>query len=78
MTALTQPPGRLLSVPDYAALSEDDRNRWELREGNLVASPSPTPRHMVIAAPFRCASIWSHCLESASDFKIPAGFLPLG
>jgi Uma2 family endonuclease len=50
MTALTQPPGRLLSIDDYAALSEDDRNRWELQEGNLVMSPSPTPRHMVAAA----------------------------
>jgi len=50
VTALTQPPGRLLSIADYAALSEDDRNRWELQEGNLVMSPSPTPRHMVIAA----------------------------
>jgi Uma2 family endonuclease len=50
MTALTQPPGRLLSIADYAALSEDDRNRWELQEGNLVMSPSPTPRHMVAAA----------------------------
>lgn len=50
MTALTQPPGRLLSIADYAALGEDDRNRWELQEGNLVMSPSPTPRHMVIAA----------------------------
>jgi Uma2 family endonuclease len=50
MTALIQPPGRLLSVRDYAALGEDDRNRWELQEGNLVRSPSPTPRHMVAAA----------------------------
>jgi Uma2 family endonuclease len=50
MTALIQPPGRLLSVRDYAALGEDDRNRWELQEGNLVMSPSPTPRHMVAAA----------------------------
>jgi Uma2 family endonuclease len=50
MTALTQPPGRLLSIADYAALPEDDRNRWELQEGNLVMSPSPTPRHMVAAA----------------------------
>ena len=50
MTALTQPPGRLLSIADYAALSEDDRNRWELQEGNLVMSPSPTPLHMVISA----------------------------
>jgi hypothetical protein len=43
MTALIQPPGRLLSVRDYAALGEDDRNRWELQEGNLLRSPSPTP-----------------------------------
>lgn len=50
MTALTQPPGRLLTIADYAALGEDDRNRWELQEGNLVMSPSPTPRHMVAAA----------------------------
>lgn len=50
MTALTQPPGRLLTIADYAALSEDDRNRWELQEGNLVMSPSPTPRYMVAAA----------------------------
>jgi Uma2 family endonuclease len=50
MTALIQPPGRLLSVTDYAALGEDDRNRWELQEGNLVMSPSPSPRHMVVAA----------------------------
>ena len=46
MTALTQPPGRLLAIADYAALGEDDRSRWELQEGNLVMSPSPTPRHM--------------------------------
>lgn len=50
MTALTQPPGHLLTVAEYAALGEDDRNRWELQEGNLVMSPSPSPRHMVAAA----------------------------
>ncbi len=50
MTALTHPPGRLLTIADYAALGEDDRNRWELQEGNLVMSPSSTPRHMVAAA----------------------------
>ena len=50
VTALTQPPGRLLSIAEYAALGEDDRNRWELQEGNLVKSPSPTPRRMVAAA----------------------------
>jgi len=50
MTALIQPPGRLLSIADYAALGEDDRNRWELQEGKLIMSPSPTPRHMVAVA----------------------------
>ncbi|HJQ03224.1 MAG TPA: Uma2 family endonuclease [Jatrophihabitans sp.] len=50
MTALIQPPGRLLSVADYAALGEDDRNRWELQEGNLLLSPSPSPRHMIAVA----------------------------
>ena len=50
MTALIQPPGRLLSITVYAALGEDDRNRWELQEGNLVMSPDPSPRHMVVAA----------------------------
>lgn len=50
MTALTQPPGRLLTIAEYAALGEDDRSRWELQEGNLIMSPSPSPRHMVAAA----------------------------
>src|SRR6185437_11690149 len=50
MTALIQPPGRLLSIADYVALGEDDRNRWELQEGKLIMSPSPTPRHMVAVA----------------------------
>jgi Uma2 family endonuclease len=50
MTALTQPPGRLLTIAEYAALGEDDRGRWELQEGNLIMSPSPSPRHMVAAA----------------------------
>lgn len=49
MTALPQ-PGKLLTIADYAGLPEDDQRRWELQEGNLVMSPSPTPRHMVVAA----------------------------
>lgn len=35
MTKLTQPPGRLLTVADYAALGEDDRSRCELQEGSI-------------------------------------------
>lgn len=47
MTALSQPPGgRRLTVVEYARLDEDDRHRWELQEGNLVGSPSPSPYHM--------------------------------
>jgi Uma2 family endonuclease len=49
MTALPQ-PGKLLTIADYAALPEDDQHRWELLEGNLVMSPSPSPRHMIALA----------------------------
>lgn len=49
VTALPQ-PGKLLTIADYAALPEDDQRRWELLEGNLLMSPSPTPRHMIAVA----------------------------
>ncbi|MBV9823767.1 MAG: Uma2 family endonuclease [Actinobacteria bacterium] len=49
MTALPQ-PGKLLTIADYAALPEDEHRRWELLEGNLLMSPSPTPRHMIAVA----------------------------
>lgn len=48
MTAVPEPPGRLLTVEAYAALGEDDRYRSELQEGNLVMSPSPAPEHMIV------------------------------
>lgn len=47
VTALVEPPGRLLTIAEYAGLGEDDRYRWELQEGNLVMSPSPSPDHML-------------------------------
>ncbi|RDI51837.1 Uma2 family endonuclease [Nocardia mexicana] len=46
MTALPD-PRRLLTIADFVALPEDDQHRWELQEGVLVMSPSPTPRHNV-------------------------------
>ena len=49
MTALPQ-PGKLLTIADYAALPEDEQRRWELLEGNLLMSPSPTPGHMIAVA----------------------------
>lgn len=55
MTALPAPPGRLLTIAEYAALGEDDRYRWELQEGNLVMSPSPSPRHMLASGELRDA-----------------------
>jgi Uma2 family endonuclease len=45
MTALPH-QGHLLTIGEYARLGEDDQNRWELQEGMMVMSPSPTPRHM--------------------------------
>ncbi len=53
MTSLPEPPGHLLTVAEYADLAEDDRYRWELQEGNLVMSPSPTPRHMIASGELR-------------------------
>lgn len=38
-------PGRLLTITDYEALPEDEVQRWELLEGNLVMGLSPTPAH---------------------------------
>jgi hypothetical protein len=37
----------MLTVAEYAALGEDNEQRWELQEGALVMSPKPTPRHML-------------------------------
>lgn len=62
MTALPQ-PGKLLTIADYAALPEDDQRRWELLEGNLLMSPSPTPRHMIGVAQ----------LYGMVDGQLPAG-----
>jgi hypothetical protein len=53
VTCLPEPPGHLLTIAEYAALGEDDRYRWELQEGNLVMSPSPTPRHMIASGELR-------------------------
>jgi Uma2 family endonuclease len=44
-----QPPVRLLTVAEYAALGEDDQHRWELQEGIILLSPSPKPRHMRVS-----------------------------
>jgi Putative restriction endonuclease len=49
MTALPlQPPYRLLTVAEYAALPEDtDGLRHELQEGILVMTPRPIPDHQL-------------------------------
>jgi Uma2 family endonuclease len=44
MTRARQAVGRLLTIDDFVALGEDD-DRWELQEGTLVMSPSPSPEH---------------------------------
>jgi len=48
MTALPlQPPRRLLTVAEFAAFHEATEGRFELQEGNVVVSPSPTPEHQL-------------------------------
>ncbi len=65
MTAVPEPPGRLLTVDAYAALGEDDRYRSELQDGNLVMSPSPAPDHMIVIGK----------LFVQLDEKLPAGLV---
>jgi Uma2 family endonuclease len=45
VTALPQPPHRLLTVAEYAALPENGDVTCELQEGALVMSPGPIPEH---------------------------------
>jgi Uma2 family endonuclease len=47
VTALPQPPARLLTVAEYAQLGETTTGYTELQEGNLIMSPSSSPRHMI-------------------------------
>jgi Uma2 family endonuclease len=47
MTALPLQPPRLLTVADFAAFHEATEGRFELQEGNVVVSPSPTPEHQL-------------------------------
>lgn len=47
MTALPQPPDHLLTVAEYAELGEITSGSCELQEGNIIMSPSSTPRHMI-------------------------------
>lgn len=50
MTAAVPLPAHLLTMGEFAQLDEDEHHRWELTEGNLVMSPSPTPRHNMAVA----------------------------
>lgn len=50
MSVLPQPPDRLLTIREYADLGEIEHGHYELQEGRLVMSPSPTPDHMLAIA----------------------------
>jgi Uma2 family endonuclease len=50
MSVLPQPPDRLLTIREYADLGEIEHGHYELQEGRLVMSPSPTPDHMLAVA----------------------------
>jgi hypothetical protein len=41
MSALPQPPSRLLTIADFAALPEDEQHRWELLEGSRYETAEP-------------------------------------
>lgn len=48
MSALPLPPAHLLSVTEFGELGDDEHGRYELQEGRLLVSPSPTPAHMIV------------------------------
>jgi Uma2 family endonuclease len=79
MTALPDYPGPMLTIADFTALPEDDRHRWELQEGSLVRSPSPTPRHMRASGGLLTQlekSLPPH-LEAVQDLDIDLDLAPL-
>lgn len=47
MTAQPQPLAHLLTVEEYVQLGETTTGYTELQEGNLIMSPSSSPRHMI-------------------------------
>jgi Uma2 family endonuclease len=48
MTAVPpQRPRHLLTVAEFAAFHDATEGRFELQEGNIVSSPSPTPEHQL-------------------------------
>jgi len=49
VTALPQPPTRLLTIAEYAELGETESGYTELLEGRVLMSPSPAPDHNVAA-----------------------------
>ncbi|MGH3701904.1 MAG: Uma2 family endonuclease [Pseudonocardiaceae bacterium] len=65
--ALPMPPVRLMTVAQYSSLPEDGEIRYELQEGILVMSPSPTPDHQ------RCLR---RLLRTFED-QLPAGLEPI-
>lgn len=78
MTALPDHPGPMLTIADFTALPEDDQHRWELQEGSVVMSPSPTPRHMRASGRLFTqleACLPSH-LEAVQDLDIDLDLVP--
>jgi Uma2 family endonuclease len=78
MTALPEHPGPMLTIADFAALPEDGRHRWELQEGALVMSPSPTARHMQAAGWLLMQlhpQVWPS-LRAIIDVDIDLGLVP--
>jgi Uma2 family endonuclease len=74
------PPQRPLTIAEFAALGEDDRNRWELQEGSLIMSPSPTPGHMVAVAELyvQLRDQLPHDARAVPDVDIDVQLAPAG
>ncbi|MGI8308516.1 Uma2 family endonuclease [Saccharopolyspora sp. ASAGF58] len=78
MTAVPKTPHHLLTVAEYAELGEDDRHRYELQEGSLVVSPSPSPDHgaALLALATQIAPQLPRHLEQLLELDVDLALVP--
>jgi Uma2 family endonuclease len=68
----------MLTIAEFTALPEDDQHRWELQEGSVVMSPSPSPRHMRASGRLftQLETQLPPGLEPVQDIDIDLGLVP--
>lgn len=77
----TMPVSRPLTIEDFEAIRDAavDGRRYELVDGSLVVTPSPSWRHQVVSsrlmaallAPTRTPTAWSFCTHRSTSGSRP-------